>query len=136
MSQEGACTKVLSFKQVLATVDGETVAMSAHCPNKEIPNRLVGEVNEAPILMNGIKCNALLDTGSMVSTVSESFYKDELKKDVPLHPMALAGSTWFAAHFLYNCRDGRPSLPRLQRKRSTFSVGAFCWECLRLIDGT
>lgn len=40
-----------------------------------MPKHLIGEANEADILLDGINCCALLDTGSSVSTLCESFYK-------------------------------------------------------------
>ena len=40
--------------------------------------KLVGEVNEAKITINNIGTVALLDTGSCVNSVLETFYKDNL----------------------------------------------------------
>ena len=48
--------------------------------------QLVGNVNITPISINGITSNALLDTGSMVSIVSQSFYDKNLI-DVELRPL-------------------------------------------------
>ena len=47
-------------------------------------SRLIGKVNENYILIEGIRVKALIDTGSMVSTMSDTFYhslkeKPELK---------------------------------------------------------
>ncbi|VDI80157.1 Hypothetical predicted protein [Mytilus galloprovincialis] len=39
---------------------------------------LLGSSNEVPITVNGINTTALLDTGSTVSTISESFYNQHL----------------------------------------------------------
>ena len=47
---------------------------------------LVGEVNEVEILIGKIPARCLLDTGSCVSVIAESFYKDNFK-DVPLQPV-------------------------------------------------
>ena len=41
--------------------------------NKDKDPKMVGEVNEAEIMVNNIKTRALLDTGSCVSTMSQTF---------------------------------------------------------------
>lgn len=57
---------------------------------------MVGETNEDDIQIEGLVCRALLDTGSTVSTMSESFFREKL--DVPLKPMT---------NFLHiECADG------------------------------
>ncbi|XP_053390712.1 uncharacterized protein LOC128553555 [Mercenaria mercenaria] len=48
--------------------------------------KLVGDVNEVNISVNKIGVSALLDTGSCVSLISESFYKEHLS-DVELEPL-------------------------------------------------
>ena len=47
---------------------------------------LVGSANEASVSLQGIHTTALLDTGSSVSTVSQSFYETHLS-DIPLQPV-------------------------------------------------
>ena len=47
---------------------------------------MVGSSNECDIMIEGIECKALLDTGSCVSTLSQSFY-DSHFKHIPLHPV-------------------------------------------------
>ena len=37
-------------------------------------DRIVGSANESEILINGVKTSGLIDTGSMVTSVSEDFY--------------------------------------------------------------
>ena len=37
-------------------------------------NRLVGQVNREMIELDGVKCWALIDSGSVVSSISEGFY--------------------------------------------------------------
>ena len=39
---------------------------------------IVGHANESDVLISGVKCKALIDTGSMVTTISSSFHKDYL----------------------------------------------------------
>ena len=50
-----------------------------------LPEKLVGGSNETDVLLNGINCRALLDTGSSVSTLCESFYRK--LSGVPLEPL-------------------------------------------------
>lgn len=42
------------------------------------PKGLVGSKSTANIKVNGVECNSLLDTGSQVTTVSQSFYNQHL----------------------------------------------------------
>ena len=49
--------------------------------------QLVGNSNEVNILVNGHKCTALLDTGSMITTVCEEFYERVLKKDCEIQSL-------------------------------------------------
>ncbi|KAK3106295.1 hypothetical protein FSP39_017215 [Pinctada imbricata] len=53
--------------------------------NKKM-STLVGTANEANVILNNRKVTALLDTGSSVSTISQSYY-DEHLKDLPMHPV-------------------------------------------------
>ncbi len=48
--------------------------------------RLLGPANEAPISVNDMTCTGLVDSGSMVTTISESFYSEHLPS-VELHPV-------------------------------------------------
>ncbi len=43
--------------------------------------QLVGNANEVNVLVNGHRCAALLDTGSMVTTVSHHFYEQKLMNE-------------------------------------------------------
>ena len=47
---------------------------------------MVGSNNESVIVIEGIETKALLDTGSCVSTMCQSFY-DEHLKHLPLNPV-------------------------------------------------
>ncbi len=49
--------------------------------------QLVGDSNEVDILANGHECTALLDTGSMITTVCEDFYERILKKDCEMQSL-------------------------------------------------
>ena len=48
---------------------------------------LVGKVNTVTIIVNNIPATTLLDTGSCVSVLSESFYKEDFP-DIDIHALA------------------------------------------------
>ena len=60
---------------------------------------LIGTSNEANVHVNGVSTVALLDTGSSVTTISQSFYETHLK-EIPLQPITDLVSI--------ECADGRP----------------------------
>lgn len=45
---------------------------------KNLPDKIVGEANECDLKVNEVSCVGLIDSGSMVSTMSVSFWKDHL----------------------------------------------------------
>ena len=45
---------------------------------------LLGHANEAQVLVGGEKALALVDTGSMITSIGESFYKEQLQHKYPL----------------------------------------------------
>ena len=47
---------------------------------------LIGPANETEVIINGKKVNALLDTGSQITSISESYYKNNLS-NYPLVPV-------------------------------------------------
>lgn len=49
--------------------------------------KLVGQSNETNILINDVRTTALLDTGSCVSVLSESFYEQHLKEMTHIRPL-------------------------------------------------
>ena len=51
----------------------------------DLRNNLVGPANEADILIHNVQANALIDTGSMVTTISQSFYLS-----LPFRPQLLS----------------------------------------------
>ena len=59
-------------KSVSASVTGSNVG------THRIDPQLVGETNEVKVCINDIQTLALLDTGSCVSVISESFHKNQL----------------------------------------------------------
>lgn len=85
-----ACKEGLSlstFKHELASVKGRTVGNMQQQSPTSVRERLVGSANEATVHIEGIQCSALLDTGSTVSTVSQEFYEQHLKANIPMHPV-------------------------------------------------
>ncbi len=64
--------------------DGSTEKDSPGYQTQNLKQRLIGSANESIIIIENTKVKALIDTGSMVSTISEHFYqwmdnKPELK---------------------------------------------------------
>ena len=51
---------------------------------RTLPNNLVGEANECAVKVNGVSATSLLDSGSMVSTISHDFWR----KHFPHSPIA------------------------------------------------
>ena len=98
LQQEGSHSTELP-KLVCARAGGSSSSTSCR---KNDP-KLVGDVNEVNVLVQSVKANALLDTGSCVSIISESFYKNKLS-DIEMEPLT----------DLINieCADGQP-LPYL-----------------------
>lgn len=54
--------------------------------NVIVPRGLIGAKYTAHVLIDGKSCNCLLDTGSQVTTVSQSFYKNNLSH-LDIHPL-------------------------------------------------
>ena len=46
---------------------------------------LLGHANETDILVGEERCLALVDTGSMITSIGESFYRDHLEDQYTLH---------------------------------------------------
>ena len=74
------------FKLGGTTGVGQTCGAFKQCPKEKTPNQLMGDPTETNVLINGICCHSLLDTGSTVSSISESFYRHHLS-DIPLQPL-------------------------------------------------
>ena len=51
-----------------------------------LPDDLVGKPNECPVMVNGISTLGLLDSGSMVSTISNHFWMEHFP-DSPIKPL-------------------------------------------------
>lgn len=49
--------------------------------------KLVGSATEAEVWINGIQTSALLDTGSCISAISETFFKEHLQETTELQPL-------------------------------------------------
>ena len=53
---------------------------------KKVPTGLVGEANEAKVIVEGVECTGLIDSGSQVFTVNENFYREKFSS-IPLQPI-------------------------------------------------
>ena len=73
MSVERAHKAELSFKRKEPVVGSRTIGSS------EVQGSLVGDCPHVEINIGNVTIKCLLDTGSMVSTVTESFYNERLK---------------------------------------------------------
>ena len=61
-------------------LDGQTGKTSG------IPDALIGEPNECLVMVNGLSTIALLDSGSMVSTITSQYWNENFP-DQPVHPL-------------------------------------------------
>ena len=66
------------FKREEAYSGGAAVGSRTPSPSSHHMDRIFGSASEVTISLDGNECVALLDTGSTVSTVSESFYRQAL----------------------------------------------------------
>ena len=48
---------------------------------------LLGHANEAEVVIGGESCRALVDTGSMITSVGETYYKEHLQEKYPLQEL-------------------------------------------------
>ena len=53
----------------------------------KLPPGIFGDPTESEIIIQGKKVPALLDTGSTVSTISESYYQEHLSSSIPLNTL-------------------------------------------------
>lgn len=56
-------------------------------PTSDVRSGLVGYSNESQLLVGGVDCRGLIDTGSMITTLADSFYKEHLQHVTPLLPL-------------------------------------------------
>ncbi|MCJ8730139.1 hypothetical protein PDJAM_G00180710 [Pangasius djambal] len=61
-------------------------SLSTRSSDVRVPKGLIGAKYTAQILIDGQSCNCLLDTGSQVTTVSQSFYESNLSH-LKIHPL-------------------------------------------------
>ena len=71
---------------------------------------LIGPANETEVIINGKKVNALLDTGSQITSISESYYKNNLS-NYPLVPVDIPNlkveqARWIIHTISWNGRNG------------------------------
>ena len=79
--ENGSFSQTFKLEQVYGW--GLSIGKQTHCPKV---SNMVGSNNESVIVIEGIETKALLDTGSCVSTMCQSFY-DEHLKHLPLNPV-------------------------------------------------
>ena len=56
-------------------------------PTQTLVGSLVGEPNESDVYIAGLQTKCLIDTGSMITTISEQYYRDHLEGTHPLHSL-------------------------------------------------
>jgi hypothetical protein len=54
---------------------GQGQGQNLNSPNSDLYERIVGNANETGVFINGTRCNALLDSGSMISTISDKMVR-------------------------------------------------------------
>ena len=69
----------------LGQVYGRGLSIGMRNQRPKVSN-IIGSSNESDMIIEGIETKALLDTGSCVSTLCQSFYDKHLKH-LPLHPV-------------------------------------------------
>lgn len=89
------------FKLESVPVEGLSGAVNERCPKPKsrvsihshkadtqtrLPQRLVGQKCVVNVVVSGIDCNCLLDSGSQVTTISISFYNKHLS-ELPIQPL-------------------------------------------------
>lgn len=85
LSPRGTYCKELSGKLVSASVTGPDRGTDMQ-DMKNGPN-LIGDVTETSVYVGGIETTALLDTGSCISSLGNSFYQEHLSH-LPLKPIS------------------------------------------------
>ena len=84
--------KVGSLRRKSRKKDKPTVRVNqmdgigGHGHRGHLPEDLVGEPNECPVMVNGVSTLGLLDSGSMVSTVSHQWWNEHFP-DSPVHSL-------------------------------------------------
>ena len=95
--QETNSTTIWKTKKLLGTVESDQQRLSHklfghnYCSaivkvnndKENIKRRLIGKVNKERIQIGNTRCDALLDSGSVISSISEDFYRKHCS-DVPL----------------------------------------------------
>ncbi|CAC5407063.1 unnamed protein product [Mytilus coruscus] len=80
------------FKRVKVSVEGQTrdfyrpenvpsPKLVDICTQSILAQRMIGLANESFVYINNTKCKALIDTGSMISTISEGYIEAKIKVD-------------------------------------------------------
>lgn len=64
----------------MVSTDGQAETSKVKSNGQHIKCDMIGESNEVQVILNGERMNALLDSGSMITTLSEKKYKSLLDK--------------------------------------------------------
>lgn len=67
-------------------VTTQTMTETCHSTQRSLPPGLIGPRCVASVSLEGVLCESIMDTGSQVTTVSESFHKNHLSH-LPVHPV-------------------------------------------------
>ena len=90
LKNESDISARIRSKDVLATLHWQSTNDDDTC-DQPIMDSLVGPACETNALINGVVCQALLDSGSQVTTLSRSFYQEHLADSVPLEDIGDSG---------------------------------------------
>ena len=77
---------VLCSNNVLAELHLQSQNVQAHDDSITMDG-VVGPACESDAFVNDVPCRCLLDSGSQITTISRSFYNQNLSKDVQLEPI-------------------------------------------------
>lgn len=64
----------------MVSTDGQAETSKVKSNGQHIKCDMIGESNEVQVILNGERMNALLDSGSMITTLFEKKYKTLLHK--------------------------------------------------------
>ena len=64
------------MKEILVNKSSSKRVIENNCTqNQTLLTRMIGRANESFVFVNGVRCRSLIDSGSMISTISEKFLR-------------------------------------------------------------
>lgn len=80
----------------------------------QFPKGLIGQKCTANVLVSGVNCNCVLDTGSQVTTVSASFYQNHLSEHPiqPIDDLDVEGTNGQHVPYLWLCDGYQPEVSK------------------------